>query len=439
MKSFQATLLSIPGPARIAQAGRDLVDLARYTLHRFMADRCQQVAASLTYTSLLALVPMMTVAFAIFAAFPVFADIREDLQTYIFRNFVPHVGDVVYDNLVVFADNAGKLTVVGVLFLGVTAFMLLQTIQSSFNGIWRVGEARPLLVRLLAYWALLSLGPLLFGASFSLSSYLFATARAVGVEAWTGPLARLTGLVPILLSAAGLCLMYNALPNFPVRWRHSVIGGLVAATLFELLKRAFTLYVANFPSYEAVYGALAAFPIFLVWSYLSWVVVLLGAELTASLPEWRMTRDRGLGAVSARRQIEVALDVLAALWAKSGAGGELRERELIAAVAARPDRIAKTLRDLAGAGVVARSERQGWLLARDLDRLTLYDLYRALGHGLADGAAPPQTPPAWGARLQRILADANAGERRPMSCTVRELVAAAPEPSEATARDAAAE
>ncbi len=277
-------------PATAARVGAmilGLADLLRYTAVRFQHDRCAQAAAALTFTSLLALVPLMAIVFASFTAFAVFGDVREQLQAFIFESFVPHVGDVVSENLSRFAENAGRLTVVGTVILGVTALMLLLTIQDSFNRIWRVAETRPPWVRWPAYWTLLSLGPLLLAASFSLSTYLFAAARSIDVDALTGPLAWITEMAPMLLTAAALCPMYWLMPNYPVQWRHAMVGGLAAAGCFEVLKRGFALYVANFPSYEVVYGAMAAFPLFLVWAYLSWVVVLLGAELTASLPEGR--------------------------------------------------------------------------------------------------------------------------------------------------------
>ncbi|MCH8113818.1 MAG: YihY family inner membrane protein, partial [Proteobacteria bacterium] len=277
-------------PAAAARVGAmilGLADLLRYTAVRFHRDRCAQAAAALTFTSLLALVPLMAIVFASLAAFAVFGDVREELQAFIFESFVPHVGDVVSENLSRFAENAGRLTVVGSVVLGVTALMLLLTIQDSFNRIWRVAETRPPWVRWPAYWTLLSLGPLLLAASFSLSTYLFAAARSIDVDALTGPLAWIAESAPMLLTTAALCPMYALMPNFPVQWRHAMVGGLAAAGCFEVLKRGFALYVANFPSYEIVYGAMAAFPLFLVWAYLSWVVVLLGAELTASLPEWR--------------------------------------------------------------------------------------------------------------------------------------------------------
>ncbi|MCZ6606674.1 MAG: YihY family inner membrane protein, partial [Alphaproteobacteria bacterium] len=179
-------------PAAAARVGAmilGLADLLRYTAVRFHRDRCAQAAAALTFTSLLALVPLMAIVFASFTAFAVFGDVREELQAFIFESFVPHVGNVVSENLSRFAENAGRLTVVGSVVLGVTALMLLLTIQDSFNRIWRVAETRPPWVRWPAYWTLLSLGPLLLAASFSLSTYLFAAARSIDVDALTGPLA----------------------------------------------------------------------------------------------------------------------------------------------------------------------------------------------------------------------------------------------------------
>ena len=267
---------------------------AFHVLQRYVDDRCPRVAAELSYTTLLSMVPLLAVGLAMLTAFPVFAGMRDDIQTFVFFNFVPAAGDVVQKQFSSFLENAGKLTTFGIIALGVTALLLLNTIEAAFNAIWREKRARPVIIRFLTYWAILTLGPLFIGSSIALSSYIFTLTKLVGIEAFTGPMGGLVRFLPFLLLVLGLMALYVIMPARPARWRPALAGSIVAALLFELLKRLFALYVTKFPSYEAVYGALAALPLFLVWMYLAWGVVLFGAEVAASIPEWRALKGKRL-------------------------------------------------------------------------------------------------------------------------------------------------
>ena len=161
---------------------------AFHVLQRYVDDRCLQVAGELSYTTLLSLVPLLAVSLAMLTAFPVFAGVREQIQEFMFNNFVPAAGDVVQKQFANFLDNAGKLTIFGIIALGITALLLLNTIEAAFNAIWREKRARPLIIRFLTYWAILTLGPLLMGSSIALSSYIFTLTRVIGIEAFTGPM-----------------------------------------------------------------------------------------------------------------------------------------------------------------------------------------------------------------------------------------------------------
>jgi len=352
-----------------------------FVIRRFVADGCSGRAAALTYTSLLALVPLLAISFAIFAAFPAFEDLRDELQTYIFENFVPEVGLTVYQHLMKFTAQTGQLTSVGIVFLIVTSVMLLTTISNSFDAVWRVREGRPLATRLLVYWAMLTLAPLLLGASLSMSSYLFTAARSSGIEDWTGPLGKFTPFVPLILQFIGFSVLLFVMPSHPIRWRDALIGGSTVALLFEILKKGFGYYVANFPTYETIYGALAAFPILLVWMYISWLVVLLGAELTAALPEWRAgLRDpTHSNAAKPWRRLMITLAILHGLLAASRRGGGLNQRRLARFVRVAPNALDENLETLRDALYIAKTERGEWLLARDLSAVTLGDLNRSLG------------------------------------------------------------
>lgn len=259
---------------------------ARLVLQRLREDRCNRVAGELSYTTLLALVPLTTVSIAVLSLFPVFETWMHTAQEFIYGNFVPAAGDAVSQYLQQFAANAGRLTVWGLLFLIVTALLLMATIEHAFNDIWHVTQPRKRIYRFLGYWAVLTLGPILIGLSLSVTAYLLSLPVFAGPAAVQGLRALILAVAPTVFEVAAFMLMYVVVPNHRVRWRHALVGSIVAAILFEVAKRAFAWFVLSFATYHVIYGALAALPVFLVWIYLSWIVVLLGAVVTAALPEW---------------------------------------------------------------------------------------------------------------------------------------------------------
>ncbi len=258
-----------------------------YVLKRFVDDRCPGIAATLSYTSLLALVPLAAIAFAVLAVFPVFEGVREEIQAFVFNNFVPDTGERLAEHFDGFVDNAGSLTTVGIVGLVVAATMLLATIGSTLNTIFRVARPRRLLSRLFVYTAVITLGPLVLGASVSLATNIPALAGAAGIGAFTGLGGRLAWLVPVVIVVVAFSLLYAVVPNRTVPWRNAIAGGMAAGILFSMLRGAFGVYLIYFPVYRTIYGALSVVPIFLVWMYLSWAVILFGAVVTASLADWR--------------------------------------------------------------------------------------------------------------------------------------------------------
>jgi len=266
---------------------RHLARFVRAVVQRFHEDRCTRVAGALAFTTVLALVPLTAVALAVFSIFPAFQAWMAVAQEFVYANFVPAFGEVVRTNLQQFALKAGRLTAAGVVLLAATAILLMGTIEQAFNDIWRVQRARRPLQRFVIYWAILTLGPLLIGLSLSLTSSLFTGAPLAA----QGPLQVLRRAVlevlPFALQFSAFFLLYSVVPNVAVRWRHALIGALFAAVLFEMAQRAFAWFVFGVASYQAVYGAIAALPVFLIWIYLSWIVILLGAVLTAAMPGWR--------------------------------------------------------------------------------------------------------------------------------------------------------
>jgi membrane protein len=266
--------------------------LARFAARRSGEDRIPQVAGSLTFTTLLSLVPLATVAFALFTAFPIFASFQSSLQSFLADHLMPaQINSQIFMYLNQFASKAKGLTTMGMIVLFVTSVMTMMTVESAFNVIWRVRKPRPFAQRVLVYWAILTLGPILIGVSLSISSYLFTHSLAAATEqhvsmmlAW----ALMGASLP--LTALAFTMLYVYLPNCRVEWRDAVVGGVAAAIAFELAKRGFGYYVRRIPTYTAVYGAFAAAPMFLLWMYLSWFITLVGAMIASALPEIRSGR-----------------------------------------------------------------------------------------------------------------------------------------------------
>jgi membrane protein len=265
-------------------AWTDARDLLRFARRRLDEERLPQVAGSLTFTAVLALVPMLTIAFAIFTTFPLFNTFRTSLEAYFIKSLMPKgIANTILGYLGQFSAKATRLSAFGAVALIVTAVAMMLMIDRAFNHIWRVKASRPFAQRIVVYWAVVTLGPLLIGVSISVTSYLFtATNDVVGYVPLLG--AVIYTLVSILLTMIAFTLLYMAVPNRFVDWRDAAWGGLVAAIAFEIAKRIFVVFVAKFPTYTVIYGALAAVPIFLVWIYVSWLVVLLGAVFAAALP-----------------------------------------------------------------------------------------------------------------------------------------------------------
>ncbi|CAI8159899.1 MAG: Uncharacterised protein [Pseudidiomarina mangrovi] len=262
-------------------AGRFL----RYFGQRCLEDRITIIAGHLTFVSMLALVPMLVVVFSIFAAFPMFTELRLQLEAFLFANLMPTSGEVLSEYLNTFIGNVSKMTGVGVVFVIVVAVNLISTIDATMNRIWRNKQRRRLSVALAVYWMILTLGPLLMGSGMAVTSYVISL-TAFADDYVSGFRTMLLSVVPVLTSLIAFVILYVMMPNRVVKVRHAIWGALVAAILFELAKRGFAAYITAFPSYEAIYGALAAIPIMLLWIFVSWNIVLVGAELTASIEEF---------------------------------------------------------------------------------------------------------------------------------------------------------
>jgi membrane protein len=418
-----------PGARRIVDGGspivtaRHLGSIALYTWRRFLADRCVSVAASLSYTTLLSIVPLAAVGLAAFSAFPVFEGVQETLQKFLFQNFVPAASEVVREQFAKFVANTGQLTAIGIVILMVTALMLLSTIEDAFNVIWRQSQSRSFGVRFLTYWAILTLTPILIGGSFAVSSYIFAVTEVRNLEILKSPAGILLRLLPFLLSVIAFALIYIVMPNRRVDLRHALAGAVTAAVLFQILKLLFVAYVTNFPSFETIYGAVAAMPLFLIWMYLTWCAVLVGAELAAAIPEWRQHRERAQRqALDPAGALTLALGLLAAAQTGQAAGEAFAEEDLAEAADADLDRAAPLVDKLVAARFLARAKDEKLLVARDLRAATLYDLLTALGLAVPPGAAAAKGAPAWTRRLNTRIAASDAATRKQLAVDLQALI-----------------
>jgi len=266
----------------------------RYLGGRFVEDNCTRTAAALSYTTLLSLVPLLAVVFSILAFFPVFASLIDDIQGYIFSNFVPASNEQLQLHFQQFIATAASSGGIGVMFLMLTSLMLMNTINTALNDIWHVKPKRNLFSALLIYGVVLLLSSILFAASILLTSYVVSLPLiAEGGEAVTGIKNVLLMMAPVGVTVVALLLFYVVVPNCKVSWRVGMISALLAALLFELAKKGFAWYVLAFPSYTVIYGALAVIPVFLVWIYVSWLVLLLGGVFSRCLTTFEQDHRDG--------------------------------------------------------------------------------------------------------------------------------------------------
>ena len=352
---------------------RDMVILIRFIAGRFMQDRCSQIAASLTFTTLLSLVPLITIALTVFSAFPVFEDFSTQIKIYLLDNLMPETaGVVITQYMQQFTESAAHLTTVGIAFLAVTAMLMMLTIDEAFNVIWRVKRPRPLVKRLVVYWAVLTLAPLLVGASLSLTSWL------VGLSMGYARHIPLFGvgvlkILPVLFATMAFTLLFRLVPNRHVPLAHALFGALAAAVAFESMNRMFGYYVSRFPTYKLVYGAFASIPIFLMWIYLSWLIILFGAVIAASLSHWRAPAAHHSPAAA---QLLNALRMLQIMCKCLEQGKVCTLQEFSRSLYLGYDVLENILDKLTSANMVHKAEGGGWILIRDASHIRVAELLR---------------------------------------------------------------
>ena len=348
----------------------------RYLANRFVEDRLNASAAALTFVSLFALVPMLTVTLSIASALPAAGDIEGKLNEFLVQFLLPESSTQVVQYLSTFIAQARSLTVFGVIILLISAILMLRNVEKALNDIWRNRANRRPLQSFLLYWAVLSLGPIAIGLGLGIRAYLFAATNDWGDIHLFGLGSLLIGLLPFAISAIGLTCLYAVVPNCQVPLRHALIGGVFAASTFTVARMLFTAVMAQ-SSYTLVYGAFAAVPLFLLWIYVTWIIVLIGAVLTHSLSAYQTTEQ------AQTPTLMKALDILYLFWRAQADGRGIAELEIIRANDLLPGGIDadswRNIRDtLISAQLLKRLDRGHYLLSRDLHGVTLAELARLI-------------------------------------------------------------
>ena len=350
-------------------------DFFKLLVKNYSEDGCQSTAAALTYQTLFAVVPLLTITYTVLEAFEAFGGVGDVLQDFVFDNVVPESVSVVQEYIQQFSSQAMSLSGPSLIVVGITAFLMMHTIEKSFNDIWRIREPRQGFQRILMYWAILTLGPVLMFLGLASTTYLFSLPIITGVGA-----SKLFGVVPLALSTVFFTLMYVAVPNCQVPLRHGVIAAAVVAVGFELVKHLFGSVMAM-TDFAVIYGTYAAVPLFLIWLYVSWTIVLFGAELNKNMGLFRSQRSP---------QIEpplVQILIILHEFFRCHRLGEVVTDRTITSLSHRVDMQAwhDYKSRLLTLGLIRVVEKGGLVLSKDLNEVTLWSLYRDLPWPLPEG------------------------------------------------------
>jgi membrane protein len=347
----------------------------RFLWQRFLDDRLFEAAGALSYTTVFALVPLSIVVFGVLSAFPVFDRWSDQLSDYIFSNFVPSSARAVETYLRLFSTNAGQLTTVGIVALVVSLLITLHSVEATFNRIWRVKVARPKFARFMVFWTVFTLGALVAATSLALSTQFFALALfETQPGQWLEHL--MLRVAPMFIELMGFAAIYRVVPHRTIKWRHAIAGALLAVLLFEVVKWGVGAYLGSFATYGKVYGTLAFVPIFLIWIFLGWVSILFGASFASSMSAFRyqpLTMRLPVG-----YEMYGLLRMLGRFNEARAKGKGLHSNEVQVLEPILTDALVQQMvAQLCEIGLLSRAESGEWLLARDLDQLTLAELYEA--------------------------------------------------------------
>lgn len=358
-----------------AQAYADLRWFATQIAAQFVANGLPTSAAALTYTTLFAVVPLMTVGYVMLSVLPEFSGLGTEIQAFIFKNFVPESSAVIQEKLNEFSAQAQGLTLAGVAFLIGTAFMMLVTMEQTFNRIWQVAQPRRGLARFLVYWAVLTCGPPLLAAGLLISSYLVSLPLLGDMDA-LGIREKMLRFLPMVLGMTGFTVLYYAMPNTRVPFRHALFGGLLATVMLELAKWGFGAVMSR-SSVTLIYGTFAAVPLFLIWVYLVWSLILTGAIVVRTLSLNRSEHES-----DGEPLLLKAIRVLQRLQKAHLQGEPITDRDLSDVVRMTPEEHARVFQVLEGMSLVGQTDEKEYTLARHLKTVSLWDLYQALPYGL---------------------------------------------------------
>ena len=350
-------------------------DFFKLLVKNYSEDGCQSTAAALTYQTLFAVVPLLTITYTVLEAFEAFSGVGDVLQDFVFDNVMPESVSIVQEYIQQFSSEAMSLSGPSLIVVGITAFLMMHTIEKSFNDIWRIREPRRGFQRILMYWAILTLGPILMFLGLASTTYLFSLPIITGVGA-----SKLFGVVPLVLSTVFFTLMYVAVPNCQVPLRHGVIAAAVVAVGFELVKHLFGSVMAM-TDFAVIYGTYAAVPLFLIWLYVSWTIVLFGAELNKNMGLFRSQRSP---------QMEpplVQILIILHEFFRCHRLGEVVTDRSITSLSHRVDMQAwhDYKSRLLTLGLIRVVEKGGLVLSKDLNEVTLWSLYRDLPWPLPAG------------------------------------------------------
>ncbi|AZG17496.1 TPA: YihY family inner membrane protein [Neisseria gonorrhoeae] len=352
-------------------ADNKICAFAWFVIRRFSEERVPQAAASMTFTTLLALVPVLTVMVAVASIFPVFDRWSDSFVSFVNQTIVPQGADMVFDYIDAFRDQANRLTAIGSVMLVVTSLMLIRTIDNAFNRIWRVNTQRPWMMQFLVYWALLTFGPLSLGVGISfMVGSVQDSVLSSGAQQWADALKTAARLAFMTVLLWGL---YRFVPNRFVPARQAFVGALITAFCLETARFLFTWYMGNFDGYRSIYGAFAAVPFFLLWLNLLWTLVLGGAVLTSSLSYWQGEAFRR--GFDSRGRFDDVLKILLLLDAAQKEGRTLSVQEFRRHINMGYDELGELLEKLARYGYIY-SGRQGWVLKTGADSIELSELFK---------------------------------------------------------------
>ena len=376
-----------------------------FVIKRFEADRCREQAGSLTYTTLFAVVPMLTVFLVIISSIKALEPARQQLQQMIYSNFLPKTSIAFDKAFNVFTQNSSNLTVIGVLFLFITTVMMLTSIETVFNRIWRVEETRNGIIGFMRYWTIISLGPILLGSAFVISSTL---ASMNVLSSFTGTYqvdgTFLFWLISFALTVLGFFILYWTIPNRSVPIKAAFIAGLFGAIIFELLKNLFGFVMSNFTSYTLIYGAFAAVPIFLLWIFLSWNVVLLGVEISYALTAFHT------GKIQTRQPVLMLLDILELFYKKQKVGQSVTDAEALNILGrGEIGRWPSYVVMLEKQNLVRRTDNNEYVLVRNLDTVDFWTFYKLLPYPLPrrDDVGNVHPDDVWMQRIGPALIDSD--------------------------------